>query len=171
RLFLSTYLTGVITKVNLRVSRAVRIRQGVTEPQVAVVLEVLVEARGAVLVAVLVMAAALAEAGRSHLCQIARYSCTMKISYVEHLSWENAMSSEPTSDYYIQVLDIVKADDWDKAHHVVQSRSDKKACLIHAYLHRVEVDMSNARYWYRQAGETMPNNTLEEELDRLYRLM
>ncbi len=80
------------------------------------------------------------------------------------------MSSDPTSDY-IQVLDIVKAGDWDKAHDIVQSRSGTKACLIHAYLHRAEGDMSNARYWYRKAGEAMPNNTLEEELDRLYQRM
>jgi len=67
-----------------------------------------------------------------------------------------------------QVLDLIKAGDWHRAHDIVQSRSDTKACLIHAYLHRVEGDLSNARYWYRRAGTTPPNLTLEDELNRLY---
>lgn len=72
------------------------------------------------------------------------------------------------SNDYIAVLESIKAGQWDQAHDIVQSRSDTTACLIHAYLHRVEGDLSNARYWYRQAGESMPNNTLEDELNRLY---
>jgi hypothetical protein len=44
------------------------------------------------------------------------------------------------------------------------------SCLIHAYLHRVEGDLGNARYWYAEAGEKMPKNTLEEELKRLFSL-
>lgn len=80
------------------------------------------------------------------------------------------MPSDHTSDY-TQVLDLAKAGNWDKAHDIVQSRSDAKACLIHAYLHRVEGDLSNAQYWYRRAGEPMPNNTIEEELNRLYQVV
>jgi hypothetical protein len=49
----------------------------------------------------------------------------------------------------------------------VQDRSDRLSCLIHACLHRVEGDPGNARYWYAEAGETMPQNSLEEELERL----
>ena len=45
------------------------------------------------------------------------------------------------------------------------------ACLIHAYLHRVEGDTDNARYWYYQAKETMPDNTLDEEFERLYAMV
>jgi len=66
-----------------------------------------------------------------------------------------------------QALALVRAGQWDAAHELVQPYSDRNACLIHAYLHRVEGDQSNARYWYRQAGEPMPANTLEEELERL----
>ncbi|WP_193969194.1 hypothetical protein [Nodosilinea sp. LEGE 07088] len=50
----------------------------------------------------------------------------------------------------------------------VDGHCDRNACLIHAYLHRVEGDNSNALYWYRQAGVTMPANTLEEKLERLF---
>lgn len=68
---------------------------------------------------------------------------------------------------HAKALALAKAGQWDAAHDLVQPYSDRHSCLIHAYLHRVEGDNSNARYWYRQAGEPMPANTLEEELARL----
>ncbi|MBD1876529.1 hypothetical protein H6F75_23870 [Nodosilinea sp. FACHB-131] len=68
---------------------------------------------------------------------------------------------------HAKALALAKAGQWDAAHELVQLYCDRTSCLIHAYLHRVEGDNSNARYWYRQAGVTMPANTLEEELERL----
>ncbi|WP_031432361.1 hypothetical protein [Methylomarinum vadi] len=70
-----------------------------------------------------------------------------------------------------QALDLAGAGRWDDAHEMVQAHSDKLACLIHAYLHRVEGDLGNARYWYNRAREAMPANTEEQELERLYRLI
>ena len=72
---------------------------------------------------------------------------------------------------YITVLNCAKEGEWDKAHQLIQSRSDKTSCLIHAYLHRVEGDLSNANYWYARAESAMLENTLEEELKRLYLLV
>lgn len=72
---------------------------------------------------------------------------------------------------YIKVLDLAKQGEWDEAHNIVQQYSDEWACLIHAYLHRVEGDLSNAGYWYRRAKTEMPDNTPEQELDRLYSLV
>jgi hypothetical protein len=72
---------------------------------------------------------------------------------------------------YIQVLNLAKEGEWDKSHQLVQPYSDEWSCLIHAYLHRVEGDLSNAQYWYNRAGSNMPDNTLEEELKRLYFLV
>jgi hypothetical protein len=40
---------------------------------------------------------------------------------------------------------------------------------IHAYLHRKEGDLSNARYWYRQAGRKPATGTLGEEWEELLR--
>ena len=45
--------------------------------------------------------------------------------------------------------------DWNRAHGIVQELSTPQAAWVHAYLHRVEGDASNARYWYRQAGQAM----------------
>jgi len=42
-------------------------------------------------------------------------------------------------------------EDWDKAHDIVMSGKDADCAWVHAYLHRVEDDLDNARYWYRQA--------------------
>ena len=72
---------------------------------------------------------------------------------------------------HIKALNLAKEGKWDEAHRLVQSFSDRQSCLIHGYLHRVEGDFGNARYWYNQANEKMPDNTLDEELDRLYQLV
>ena len=71
---------------------------------------------------------------------------------------------------HIKALDLARGGDWDTAHHMVQSSSDALSCLIHAWLHRVEGDLWNARYWYNRASEEMPNNSDDEELERLYAL-
>ena len=46
--------------------------------------------------------------------------------------------------------------DWDSAHSIVQKMSDTNAMWIHAYLHRKEPDIWNAKYWYRNAGKPYP---------------
>jgi hypothetical protein len=46
-----------------------------------------------------------------------------------------------------------KAGAWDAAHQLVQQyENDATASWIHAVLHKIEGDLSNARYWYRRAG-------------------
>lgn len=43
--------------------------------------------------------------------------------------------------------------DWEAAHSIVQQMSDMHAMWIHAYLHRKEPDIWNAKYWYRKADK------------------
>jgi hypothetical protein len=38
---------------------------------------------------------------------------------------------------------------------------------VHAYLHRVEGDLGNAGYWYRQAGKPVATGSLETEWERM----
>jgi len=71
---------------------------------------------------------------------------------------------------HIKALDLAREGNWDESHKLVQRYSDKLSCLIHAYLHRVEGDIGNSQYWYDRTDEDMPNNTLEEELNRLYEM-
>ncbi len=56
---------------------------------------------------------------------------------------------------------------WHAAHDAIQDESDSAACWIHAYLHRKEGDMSNARYWYHQAGRPMLQVPLETEFHQI----
>ena len=53
--------------------------------------------------------------------------------------------------------------DWDAAHRIVQQLSDTPAMWIHAYLHRKEPDLANARYWYRSAGKPFPTGATYTE--------
>jgi hypothetical protein len=59
--------------------------------------------------------------------------------------------------------------DWEKSHDQVDQLSGKSAARIHAYLHRKEGDQGNADYWYKRAGEKLPNLMLEEEWADLVR--
>jgi hypothetical protein len=54
-------------------------------------------------------------------------------------------------------------DDWDKAHTLVMNGEDADCAWVHAYLHRVEGDLGNARYWYRQARRTPAEGDLATE--------
>ena len=48
--------------------------------------------------------------------------------------------------------------DWDTAHKIVQVMSDSKAMWLHAYLHRKEPDIWNAKYWYNRCGKPFPGD-------------
>jgi hypothetical protein len=56
---------------------------------------------------------------------------------------------------------------WDLAHMIVQDESSADAAWVHAYLHRVEGDLGNAGYWYRQAGRPVATDSLESEWERI----
>lgn len=44
--------------------------------------------------------------------------------------------------------------DWHRAHEIIQDITGKAASWIHAYLHRKEGDLINAKYWYMKAQKT-----------------
>jgi hypothetical protein len=57
--------------------------------------------------------------------------------------------------------------DWDAAHKIVMNEDSKDAAWVHAYLHRVEGDLSNAGYWYRRAGKPEARDSLDAEWQRI----
>ena len=59
--------------------------------------------------------------------------------------------------------------DWERAHGIVMDAGGKEAAWVHAYLHRVEGDLANARYWYGQAGRKAPNAPLATEWEDIAR--
>jgi hypothetical protein len=54
-------------------------------------------------------------------------------------------------------------DAWDKAHDIVMSEEGADCAWVHAYLHRVEGDRDNARYWYLQARREPATGELAPE--------
>jgi hypothetical protein len=54
--------------------------------------------------------------------------------------------------------------EWEAAHGIVQAQEgDPDHDWVHAHLHRIEGDLSNARYWYRRAGRAVPDEGLDAE--------
>jgi hypothetical protein len=65
----------------------------------------------------------------------------------------------------VRAIDLALDDQWDEAHEIAQRyESDVAAQWIHAVLHKIEGDLANSRYWYRQAGrlEWVDNEPLAE---------
>ena len=56
-------------------------------------------------------------------------------------------------------------DDWQRAHKLVMDEGGNDCAWVHAYLHRVEGDLDNARYWYGQAGKAVVTGDLSTEWD------
>ncbi len=56
---------------------------------------------------------------------------------------------------------------WDDSHDMVNDIDTPLGSWIHAWLHRVEGDLSNARYWYRLAGREEATAALDVEWEAL----
>jgi len=54
-------------------------------------------------------------------------------------------------------------DNWHRAHKLVMNEEGVDCAWVHAYLHRLEGDLDNARYWYRQARQNPAEGELETE--------
>lgn len=63
----------------------------------------------------------------------------------------------------LQALWWARKGDWDKAHKLVMDEGSRDAAWVHAYLHRIEGDLPNAHYWYRQAAKPAAEDALEGE--------
>jgi hypothetical protein len=57
--------------------------------------------------------------------------------------------------------------DWHQAHHCAQMQGDAQGAWAHAYLHRVEGDLTNAGGWYRRAGQPVSTAPLGEEWETI----
>jgi hypothetical protein len=73
----------------------------------------------------------------------------------------------PNLDAPLAALWWAAKGDWDAAHKIVQDEATADAAWVHAYLHRVEGDLGNAGYWYRQAGKPVAADSSETEWDRI----
>jgi hypothetical protein len=56
---------------------------------------------------------------------------------------------------------------WNDAHSIAQEMPSSLGSWVHAYLHRVEGDLGNARYWYSRAGREECHTSLGEEWEEI----
>lgn len=65
----------------------------------------------------------------------------------------------------LKAMWLVQADRWHEAHDLCQELESSDNAWVHAYLHRLEGDFSNAGYWYSIAGKPQPpeERSLQEE--------
>ena len=82
---------------------------------------------------------------------------------------ESLKSHHPPEDLplALQALWWVANGEWDKAHRSAQAQNNIDGAWVHAHLHRVEGDESNADYWYRRAGKLHSHAALGEERDEI----
>jgi hypothetical protein len=62
-------------------------------------------------------------------------------------------------------------DKWEKAHTIVMDEGGKDCAWVHAYLHRVEGDLDNARYWYRRAQRPVSSKPFAAEWDAIAEIL
>jgi len=66
---------------------------------------------------------------------------------------------------------LARKGDWDGAHRLASDIDDAMGSRIHAHLHRVEGDPSNAGYWYRRAGVAPFEGSIDAEWEALARAL
>ena len=78
---------------------------------------------------------------------------------------DSLTAEEPPSEASapLQALWYDAKGDWQQAHRLAQREKSREGAWVHAYLHRVEGDLSNAGYWYREAGKPPAQVSTEEE--------
>ena len=67
----------------------------------------------------------------------------------------------------LQALWFANKGDWDQAHRLAQGQKDADGAWVHAYLHRVQGDPSNAEYWYRRAEKPPSTAPLKQEWNEI----
>ena len=62
---------------------------------------------------------------------------------------------------------VAARNDRDKAHRIIMNEDSRDCAWVHAYLHRVEGDLDNAGYWYRQAHRKPATHELAAEWNEI----
>ncbi|MFQ3670720.1 MAG: hypothetical protein SNJ84_04605 [Verrucomicrobiia bacterium] len=80
---------------------------------------------------------------------------------------QTAPAPNPDWPPAVQALWWAGKGEWDRAHALVARASGGAEAWVHAHLHRLEGDHANAAYWYRAAGKTICEASLEHEFETL----
>jgi hypothetical protein len=71
----------------------------------------------------------------------------------------------------LQALWWAAKDDWERAHQIVMAHEDRDCAWVHAYLHRREGDLPNARWWYKEAKRPVAAGSLDDEWSAIVRAL
>jgi hypothetical protein len=82
-------------------------------------------------------------------------------------SIDAAQAPSPSLSHALQALWWDAKGDWAHAHECAQADRGSMSAAVHAYLHRKEPDLANARYWYNTAGRAPFTGSLEQEWNAL----
>jgi hypothetical protein len=75
----------------------------------------------------------------------------------------------PGSNALARALWLDRKGKWAEAHELASEIETDAGSRLHAYLHREEGDLDNARYWYRRAGRAPASGSLDDEWRELVR--
>lgn len=82
------------------------------------------------------------------------------VAFKESLAADAPPAETPLA---LQALWHAGKGDWQTAHDLANSQHTDDTNWVHAYLHRVEGDQSNASYWYRRVGRDAPGVPVDAE--------
>jgi hypothetical protein len=88
---------------------------------------------------------------------------------LEKLSASLKSNSPPDLPPLLLALWYDAKGNWDQAHRITQDIDGSDAAWVHAYLHRKEGDLSNARYCYHRAQKSESTSALETEWEQIVR--
>ena len=71
----------------------------------------------------------------------------------------------------LQALWWAAKDDWERAHQIVMAHENRDCAWVHAYLHRREGDLPNARWWYKEARRPVAAGSLDDEWSAIVRAL
>jgi hypothetical protein len=91
----------------------------------------------------------------------------MVVSMADYKASLSGAAPAPHLDAPLAALWWAAKGQWDEAHQIVQDDDGKDSAWVHAYLHRVEGDLGNAGYWYRQAGQPVATVAIEKEWEQI----
>jgi hypothetical protein len=89
-----------------------------------------------------------------------------------YAAFEATLSADqppPGLSALLQALWLDAKGNFDAAHGIAQDVDTSDGARVHAYLHRKEGDLANARYWYRTAGVAVESGSLSAEWEALVR--
>ncbi|OJU11880.1 MAG: hypothetical protein BGN86_17180 [Caulobacterales bacterium 68-7] len=61
--------------------------------------------------------------------------------------------------------------EWQAAHDIAEADHTRDGSWVHAWLHRIEGDLSNAGYWYRLANKPKASDSTRDEGERIARAL